>query len=386
MLVLVGFYSVWIKPLSLGGFSINSMQLMNGFIKKVAAAIVAEIRPERDRSVGLTVFGILDVLLGIFCFSLAMLLLVVVSSVGLHGLRPVFYWMAMAFLLGSTGWYIVLGLGSVKARRWARALLLVGAWVTVFFGSLALALVLYILPEAYGIVIDSSLLSPRLILGFFYFAVFVVFFLQIIFPLLTIAFYSLVSVRATCERRNPEPSWVDGCPLPLMAMGFISTLGCLSIISGATTHYVAFLFGHVVSGWRGMLVAAGLSIVCGYVGWGAFTRKMHAWWGAYAVVVVVASSLMLTFAELDLPVLYAHLDYSPERIEQQQGFLSVSPATLTFVSCIWGVMASLYLLWVRDCFCPEKDVPEVKSHQQRMAEKKAARPKPTIPRDRMRLD
>ncbi len=358
---------------------------MNVFIKKVAEAIATETQPERDRSTGLVVFGTLDVLLGIFCFSLAMLLLIVVSSAGLQGMRPVYYWMAMTFLFGSTGWYIVMGLGSIKARRWARALLIVGAWVAVFFGTLALALVLYILPEVYGIMADSDLVAPGLVLGVLYFSVFMLLFLQVVFPLIAIAFYGLASVRTTCERRNPKSCWTDRRPLPLLAMGFISTLGCLSIVAGATTHYTVFLFGHVISGWQGMFVAAGLSVACGYVGWGAFTRKMHAWWGAYALVLVTCSSLMLTFAELDLPVLYAHLGYSPEHIESQQKFLSFSPATLTFISCVWGIMASIYLIWVRDCFRPEKDAVEVKSHQQHMAEKEAAKPKPT-PRNRMRLD
>lgn len=358
---------------------------MKAFIKKVAEAIATEADPERDRSTGLVVFGALDVLLGIFCFSLAMLLLVV-SSDGLHGMRPSFYWMAMAFLFGSTAWYIVLGLGSIKARRWARALLVVGAWVAVFFGTLALALVLYILPEVYEVLADSGSIPPPLVLGLLYFSVFVLLFLQVIFPLMAIAFYGLESVRTTCERRHPEPSWTDRCSLPLLVMGFISTLGCLSVFAGAATRYTVFLFGHVVSGWPGMLVLAGLSLACGYAGWGAFTRKMHAWWGAYALILITCSSLMLTFAELDLPVLYAHLGYSPERIEQQQKFLSLSPATLTFISCIWGIMASIYLVWVRDCFRPEKDAIKIKSHQQRIAEEEAAKPKPTPPRNRMRLD
>ncbi|MCK4563525.1 MAG: hypothetical protein KAU94_02485 [Verrucomicrobia bacterium] len=359
---------------------------MRTYIKKVAESVATEANPARDRSAGLVVFGTLDVLLGIFCFSLAMLLLIVVSSAGLHGLRPIYYWMAMSFLFYSTGWYIVLGLGSIKARRWARALLVVGAWVAVFFGTLALALVLYILPEAYGILADSGLIAPTVALGILYFAVFVLLFLQVVFPLIAVAFYGLESVRTTCERRNPEPSWTDRCPLPLLAMGFISTLGCLSIIAGATTHYTVFLFGSVVSGWPGMLVVAFLSIACGYVGWGAFTRKMHAWWGAYALVLLTCSSLMLTFAEIDMSLLYTHMGYSAMQIEQQKQFLTLSPASLTFISCVWGIMASIYLVWVRDCFRPEKDAVEVKSYQQRKTEEEAANPKPTTPRNRMRLD
>jgi hypothetical protein len=82
--------------------------------------------------------------------------------------------------------------------------------------------------------------------------------------------------------------------LPLLAMSFISVLGCASIITGSTINYTVFFYGHVVSGFPGMLVVAGVALACGYVGWGAFTRKMHAW-------CVCAS---INFTRLDTLVFY----------------------------------------------------------------------------------
>ena len=63
----------------------------------------------------------------------------------------------------------------------------------------------------------------------------------------------------------------------------------------------------------------------------------------------------------------------------------VNPGVLTVISCIWGIMACIYLVWGRDCFCPEKDVEEVKSYRQFKAEEEAAKPSEE-PRARMRLD
>ena len=117
---------------------------MKKFLASVVGRVWLEGDPSKDCTVGLIVFGTLEILLGIFCFLLAMVLLVVVSTNGLHGVKPIHYWMAMGFLFYLTGWFIVMGLGSLKARRWARALLLVGAWTSVFFGTLVLALILQI--------------------------------------------------------------------------------------------------------------------------------------------------------------------------------------------------------------------------------------------------
>jgi len=361
-------------------------------MKEIFKSVLEWLRNEpdtsKDRSVGLVVFGTVDIVFGIFCFSLAMLLLITVSSLGMGALKPAHFKMAEGALFFLTGWFIVMGLASIKARRWARALLLVGAWMAIFFGTLALALILYVFPEMYSIIADSGSFSPTASLGMLYFSVFVLVLLQLVFPVFGIVFYGSASVRATCERINPEPSWTDRHPLPLIAMTFISATGCLSIVIAAPSNYVVFLFGHMVDGLPGFAVVALVSVACGYVGWGAFTRRMHAWWGAYALVFLISASLMLTFSEMDMASIYACMGHSDGQIENLQRFYPFSSAMLTYMACVWGIMACIYLLWVRDCFCPEKDQVVVKSYQQRKAEEDAAKPtaKPAKPRPRMRLD
>ena len=358
---------------------------MKTFMKGMAEREWFGGNPSKDHSVGLAVFGTLEVLLGLFCFSCAMLLLIVVSANGLSGIKPIHFWSAQGLLFYLTGWLIVMGLGSIKAKRWARVLLLVGAWSSVFFGTLAMALILYMLPDIYTLLADSGQLSPMAALGALYFMVVVLVLLQVVFPLSCIAFYGLKGVVATCERRNPEPCWTDRCPLPLLAMGFISVLGCFSIVLGATTNFVVFLFGRVLNGAPGAFVLALISIVSGYVGWGAFTRKMHAWWGAYGLVLLTSSSMMLTFSEVDMDTLYMHMGFAAEQISRLKDQYPLNTALLTLLSCLWGIMACTYLVWVRECFRPAKVEKSVKSYQQRKAEEEAARP--TEPeRPRMRLD
>ena len=359
---------------------------MKEFFKRALDGLRRESDTSKDRAVGLVVFGTVDILFGIFCFSLAMLLLVTVSSMGMGALKPVQFRMAEGFLFFQTGWFIVMGLGSIKARRWARALFLVGAWMAIFFGTLALALILYVLPEVYGIMAVPDALSPAATLGMLYFAVFVLVLLQVVFPVIGIFFYGSPSVRATCERINPKPSWTDRHPLPLLAMAFVSATGTLSIAVAGSVNYTVFFFGRIIDGLPGFAVVALISVACGYVGWGAFTRRMHVWWGAYGLVFLVSSSLMLTFSEMDMPTIYAHMGYSAAQIENLQRFYPFNSAMLTYMACVWGIMACIYLLWVRDCFRPDKDRLVVKSYQQRKAEEEAAKPVPAKPRPRMRLD
>jgi hypothetical protein len=359
--------------------------VMKRWLKSISERLGREENPGRDRRTGLVVFGTLDILMGILCFSLAMLLLIAVSSGGLHGMKTIHFFMTMGFLFFLTAWFCTMGLGSIRARRWARALLVVGAWVAVFLSTLMLALLLHILPELYELVANSGLLAADLALGILYGLVCLAMVLLVACPLVAIAFYSKDSVRLTCERINPQPAWTDRYPLPLLAMGCICLFGCFSVVGAATTNYTVFLFGHIVSGGAGFIIITFLSAACAYVGWGAFTRKMHAWWGAYALVLLSSSSMMLTFSEVDMENLYVLMGYSTDQIEQIRKIHPFNQTALTFASCAWGVMACIYLVWVRDSFRPEAVRKEVKSYEQRKAEEEPEQTEEPIG-IRMRLD
>ncbi len=360
---------------------------MKDVFKKAREWVWLEGDPEKDRSVALVVAGIVEIVLGILAFSLAMLLMVILSSTGLGAMKPGHLWLVMGFMFYLTVWFIVMGMGSMKARRWARVLVLVGAWVTLFFGTLMMALALYVLPEVHNLLADSGLLSPEAALVMLYSWSLLMLLLQVAFPLFAIAFYSMKGVEATCERLNPDPCWTDRIPLPLLAMGIISTLGALSLVTAAPTNYVVFLFGRIVDGGAGLAVVLLISLACCYVGWGAFTRKMHAWWGAYALVLITSSSMMLTFSEMDMDVLYTRMGYTAEQIAQLSRYEALNPAMLTFVSCVWGAMACIYLVWVRDCFRPKEEETAVKSYAQIRSEEQQNKPDEERPKGpRMRLD
>ena len=191
---------------------------MKDFLKKAQERVWLEGDPERDHSTGLVVFGTLEMIMGVMAFAFAMFLLVMVSATGLGGMKASHYWIAMGFLLYMTGWFCVMGMGSIKALRWARMLMLVGSWVTIFFGTLALALLLHLLPWVYNLLADSGLLSPQSALMVLYVGLPILVVLQLIFPLTAILFYNLKGVQATCERRNPAPCWTDRSPCRISSM------------------------------------------------------------------------------------------------------------------------------------------------------------------------
>ena len=359
---------------------------MNQLLAKAREWVWLEGDPEKDQSTGLAVFGAVEIILGILAFALAMFLIILTASSGLGGMKPAHFRVVTGMLFFLTGWFCVTGLGSIKARRWARVLVLVGSWVAIFLGTLLMALLLYLLPGAYDLLADSGILSPSSAMTVLSFSIVLYLLLQLILPMVAIGFYNLKGVKATCERLNPDPCWSDRCPLPIMAMGFISILGSLSLLFGASINYIVFLFGKVLMGWQGFLIVLPISLVCGYIGWGAFMRRMHAWWMAYALILLVSASMMLTFSECDMVALYHAMGYRLEQIDHLGQVSLLSPALLTFATCVWGIMTCIYLVLVRDSFRPENDHVEVKSYRQRKAEETAGVPDAVPNGPRMRLE
>ena len=359
--------------------------LMRDLFKTLRECVWLEGDPGKDQSRGLLCFGVFEMILGGASLLGAFFLFFLCFRVGLGGMKGADFGMLVGALFTLSGWFFSMGWGSIRARRWARALVLVGAWVAVFLGTLASVLLLHLLPSACRLIVDSGVLSPQKTMTLLYAVMVSVFVLQLVFPVATIMFYSLRGVRATCERRNPKPCWTDGRPLPLLSMGFVSVLCSLSVFFGATTNYSVFVFGRVLFGWQGFVVVLLMAGACVYVGWGAVMRRIHAWWVAYALVLLSSASMMLTFSGKEMDSLYRAMRYTEEQIAELYHLNLFSPASLTFAACSWGILACIFLVWVRDCFLPEREIEKVKSYQQRQAEEQAANP-PKPLRPRMRVD
>src|SRR5579863_3679299 len=106
--------------------------------------------PYKDRSAGLTVFGILTILLG--CFAGLMVLMVFLQTVVVGS--PPGSQVNFSIMVPSLTIYGVmavalvwLGIGSIMARRWARALLLIFSWSWLLVGVVAIVSLAFILPR-----------------------------------------------------------------------------------------------------------------------------------------------------------------------------------------------------------------------------------------------
>src|SRR5258708_5911886 len=87
--------------------------------------------PYKDRSVGLTIFGSLTILMG--CLAALMILFMMIGMAAATPTQnistPASTMLPVTFVYGTLAVSLVwLGIGSIMARRWARALLLIWSW------------------------------------------------------------------------------------------------------------------------------------------------------------------------------------------------------------------------------------------------------------------
>src|SRR5262245_33430673 len=103
----------------------------------------------KDRQVGLTLYGILLILFGLGGFGMA-LLMVVGAAVGraapggppMRMMIPI----SLLYVVMSVA-TIILGIGSIMARRWARALILAFSWIWLITGVVTSVAMGFMMPR-----------------------------------------------------------------------------------------------------------------------------------------------------------------------------------------------------------------------------------------------
>jgi hypothetical protein len=281
----------------------------------------------KDRSTGLIVFGILTILLGCLAgLIVPFMLFGQMASAKATGAAPPF----SAILPGICIYGVLavalvwLGIGSIMARRWARALLLIFSWSWLIVGLLVLVFMLFLIPKTLanfssGGTPGHPALPSAAIVGMMvgmalFFGVFFV-----ILPSVWTFFYNSRHVKATCEARDPVTRWTDACPLPVL--GFCSWLAFsvpMMLIMSISGHCVMPLFGVFLTGVPGAMLRLAIAALWSYAAWSLYKLEQRGWWLILIALCVFMTSTLLTFARHDMMEMYRLMGYPEAQIEQIQ--------------------------------------------------------------------
>jgi hypothetical protein len=322
-----------------------------------------------DRSTGLIIFGILEIALGGLCALMIpfMLLGAVFSRKAMGGPMPAGTYVAgICSYSFAAAILVALGIGSIQARRWARALNLIAAVVGLIMGSIMTVFLTIAMPSGFmagmhqaaantpnapPLSTAATAIILTLIIIFFSF-----FFVAV--PLAFLLFFSRKTVEETCKWRDPVERWTDRCPLPVLAVSLLLGFGAAYCLLTALTTPIATLFGKYVTGWPAAVLLVGVAVLQGFLAFALYRLSLAGWWTTFITMALRLISETITYAHADLLKAYSKMGWSQTRLD----FMNANP-TFHRGGFLWfGVAISfifmMYLLWTkryfRDVATPEQ--------------------------------
>ena len=317
----------------------------------------------KDRKTGLMVFGILQIILGAFCALMVPFMLlgmIVQAHTRTDDAQPMRAGQMIPSLAIYTllaAWFIVMGIGSIRTRRWARALVLVSSWLWLICGLLGVAFMLYLMPAMYEQMVASGKMPQAIatVVKFVMIGFMVVFY--VIIPTVLILFYGSMHVKATCEGHDPQVCWTDLCPLPVLAMSLLSCTWAAGILFLGCYGWAIPFFGTILNGTTGAMVILAGAILLSYLAWGLYRLRIAAWWCAVGLFTVWGFSTCITFSRVSLMDLYVKMSVPAQQLETMKPFLSPQFSTVISLSwTLWIVIALAYLLYMRKYFTPKSQL------------------------------
>ena len=310
----------------------------------------------KDRSIGLTLFGIVEILIGGFCALMAPFtaLSAIVGQAGGAAVSARMMIPAIAFyaLLGVA--FVWIGIGSILARRWARALMVVLSWLWLICGLLGLVVLAVFMPGMFEQIVrqapQGQQLPPLAVTMILVITGAILSCIYVFLPAAFILFYQSKHVRATCELRDPQIRWTDKCPLPVLALSILLGFTAYSMIWALFYGGVFPVFGILISGAPGALVLLVLTFLLCYLAWGTYKLKIAVWWGTLALIALWTLSAIITLSRVGLMEMYKKMGFPEEQLEliRQTGILEKMPINWSI-----GIGTAVYLgymLYVRRYF------------------------------------
>jgi hypothetical protein len=320
---------------------------------------------DRDRRGGLIVFGVFEILGGaFFAFSLPMMVLgefltsrQQARPFDLAALAPII----VMYLVLAVG-LVCLGIGSIRGRRWARALLLVLGWVALAGGSVALIVIATSLDGFEELVrqqtrqqggqempaIAMTIMKAIMITSMLVF--------YVVIPGALVLFYRSPHVKRTCERLDPVERWTDRAPLPIIGACALMVFGAVAMLFTPQFGGVMPLFGEAITGWPARLLWLGFAAISLYAARGFYRLDYRAWKIYLAFVIFCAVNYAASLSMLGFEAYFAATGVSGWQLDQIKGN-PLFERLAGWMPLVAMVPFTGFVLYLRRYFVAAKDRP-----------------------------
>lgn len=307
----------------------------------------------QDRSTGLLIFGILTILLGVFCGLAATISLfsqaLVKHDPALGQMRGM--GIVVGFYFGLAVLFIWLGIGSINARRWARALLLIIFWGWLAMGVISVGCMIFTLPQMLEATPPpSGQVSPTVFKTMMMVTIGFTSVIFVVIPAIGVFFYSGKKVKSTCELKDPVVRWTDRCPLPVLAASLWMALGAAGMLLACFSGMAVLpFFGDFVTGVPAVVLCLAIFVVWAWAAWAMYKLDVRSLWIAVAFTVLFSISSILTYSRHGLAEMYRLAGYPPAQVALMEKS-AIPEWFMTWGTLIWVVPVIAYLLYLRRYF------------------------------------
>ena len=309
----------------------------------------------KDCTLGLIIFGVVSVLIGAFCALLIPLMFLSVAlseTVAGGGVDSRSAWSASALYTVMAVVFVWLGIGSIRARRWARELLLSLSWIWLLTGICSMVIGMLVVPAVVRGLRAGSDLPPEMALFVILVTFGVIALLYVVLPALFVLFYRSPHVAATCRARHPDPQWIDACPQRLLTLMVVWVLFAVSALLMPAYNFLFPFFGIMLTGVAGAVLWAFVLALCVALAIGTCKRALWAWWGGLALTLVF--TLLSTFVVLrfDLSEIMRFMELPEDQIAMMDALPMLDGWVMALGTVfVWGTFI-VYLMTLRRFFAP----------------------------------
>ena len=312
----------------------------------------------KDRKAWLVAFGILEIIFGGFCalgVVLIILSMMISSSSQISSVAPMNARMmipsVLIYVMLST-WFICMGIGSIRARRWARALILVSSWIGLVCGLSGLITMLLIMPDMFGKMAGAGQMPQGFAVVMKYVMIGFMIVFYVIIPGVLVLFYRSKHVKATCEFWDPQIRWTDKCPLPVLASSLMFGFWAISMLQVGFYGWAIPFFGSILTGISGAVVSLAAILLFAYAAWGSYKLSIKAWWCSLLLIVTWAISMGITFSSVSIWDYYEKMGLPEQQLDMIKQIGMPQGSSMALLGGLWVIVLVGYLVYTKRYFVP----------------------------------
>lgn len=268
------------------------------------------------RPAGLMAFGILQVILGILVIALVLGISATHEIAQQRGAPASGAALASAVVVyGVAAIHLVsAGIGSIRARRWARSLAMVVSAIWAVAGVVTALMVLIVAPR---LTPGGGTIRPlviTLVAG-------------VILPLILFLYYRRPEVREACERADATVRWTDRVPAPVLAVVLVLAFAAIALLANLASPSFVVL-GREVTGAPAALTMFAFAALSALLAFQAYRLMESAWWTLLLLQLIGLAYAITSFLTVDFETA-APRGTPPEvaRIYRDPLFIAVLAAT-----------------------------------------------------------